>query len=304
MLRNLKKYLFCAVSCFLLNGCASYSEKFEAFYRALFTTPETVQVNKGDTLYSIAKRYDMTIDELIELNGLDSPDKLKVGQILKTTSNRYHVVKRGDTLASIARRYHTDYKTLASKNGLKAPYKLKIGQKISVSDEPQRQYISSKTVSKKMTANTSVKKNTQPSKTVSKSSNTQRTVSTKRAQKFIWPVSGKVISNFGNLGKGRKNEGINISAAKGTAVKAADKGTIAYAGNGLKGFGNLILVKHNDGYITAYAHTDQMLVKKGQTVQRGQKIATVGQTGGVTTPQLHFEVRAGKKAVNPRKYLP
>ncbi len=113
-----------------------------------------------------------------------------------------------------------------------------------------------------------------------------------------------MISAFGTVGKGLKNDGINISAPLGTSVKAGDKGTVAYAGNGLKGFGNLILIKHSDGYITAYAHNDKILVKKGQTVARGEKIATVGKTGGVSAPQLHFEVRAGKKAVNPRNYLP
>ena len=120
----------------------------------------------------------------------------------------------------------------------------------------------------------------------------------------MWPVNGKVVSNFGLVGKGRKNDGINIKAAIGTNVKAADKGIVAYAGNELKGFGNLVLIKHSDGYITAYAHNDRLYVKKGQKVLRGEKIATVGRTGSVNTPQLHFEVRAGKKAVNPRSYLP
>ena len=120
----------------------------------------------------------------------------------------------------------------------------------------------------------------------------------------MWPVNGTVVSGFGNLGSGRKNDGINIKAALGTAVKAADSGTVAYAGNELKGFGNLILIKHSDGWITAYAHCDRLFVKKGQKVARGEKIATVGSSGSVTTPQLHFEVRAGKKAVNPRAYLP
>ena len=106
------------------------------------------------------------------------------------------------------------------------------------------------------------------------------------------------------MGKGRKNDGINIKASLGTNIKAADKGVVAYAGNELKGFGNLVLIKHSDGYITAYAHADKLYVKKGQKVLRGEKIATVGKTGSVNTPQLHFEVRAGKKAVNPRKYLP
>ena len=125
-----------------------------------------------------------------------------------------------------------------------------------------------------------------------------------RSAKFLWPVSGTVISGFGNLGSGRKNDGINIKAPLGTTVKAADGGTVAYAGSELKGFGNLILLKHSDGWITAYAHNDKLFVRKGQKVVRGEKIASVGSTGSVTTPQLHFEVRAGKKAVNPRNYLP
>ena len=116
-------------------------------------------------------------------------------------------------------------------------------------------------------------------------------------------MRGTIISKFGTIGKGRTNDGINIKAPLGTAVKAADAGTVAYSGNELKGFGNLILVKHSDGWITAYAHNDRLLVKKGQKVRRGEKIATVGTTGSVNTPQLHFEIRAGKKAVNPQSYL-
>jgi len=153
--------------------------------------------------------------------------------------------------------------------------------------------------------NTSDKKVTTTQKTITKSTPQKtKTVSTYRKSKFIWPVNGSVVSNFGVVGKGRRNDGINIKAAQGTNVKAADKGVVAYAGNELKGFGNLVLIKHADGYITAYAHNDKLYVKKGQTVLRGEKIATVGSTGSVNTPQLHFEVRAGKKAVNPRTYLP
>ena len=102
---------------------------------------------------------------------------------------------------------------------------------------------------------------------------------------------------------GRNNDGINIQAAQGSTVRSADAGTVVYAGNELKGFGNLILVRHSGGWITAYAHNQKLLVKKGQKVKRGEKIATVGATGGVNKPQLHFEVRAGKKAVNPLQYL-
>lgn len=289
-----KKNILTFVLCLFLSGCTSQFGRIELFNR-LFGTPDTIEVKKGDTLYSIAKRYDMSILELIELNGLDSPDQLYVGQVLKTSSSKYHIVKKGETLASIARKYDTNYKVLAQKNNIKPPYALKIGQKITVSGAKSTSTSSSR-------QNT---KNTAQTKTAQKnSSHSTPYVSTKRSAKFMWPVSGKIISSFGTVGKGLKNDGINISAPLGTTVKAGDKGTIAYAGNGLKGFGNLILIKHTDGYITAYAHTDKILVQKGQTVARGEKIATVGKTGGVSSPQLHFEVRAGKKAVNPKNYLP
>lgn len=289
-----KKNILTFVLCLFLSGCTSQFSRIELFNR-LFGTPDTIEVKKGDTLYSIAKRYDMSILELIELNGLDSPDQLYVGQVLKTSSSKYHIVKKGETLASIARKYGTNYKVLAQKNNIKPPYALKIGQKITVSGAKSTSTSSSR-------QNT---KNTAQTKTAQKnSSHSTPYVSTKRSAKFMWPVSGKIISSFGTVGKGLKNDGINISAPLGTTVKAGDKGTIAYVGNGLKGFGNLILIKHTDGYITAYAHTDKILVQKGQTVARGEKIATVGKTGGVSSPQLHFEVRAGKKAVNPKNYLP
>ena len=115
-----KCFCICAL-CLILSGCASSNggvELFSSYYRKLFGTPETVKVQKGDTLYSIAKRYDMSISELIELNGIDSPNQLYVGQVLKTASNKYYTVKRGDTLASIARRYGTTYQDLAKKNNI------------------------------------------------------------------------------------------------------------------------------------------------------------------------------------------
>ncbi len=300
-----KKSFLTFMFCLFLSGCASGNNGMQlvsSFYHKLFGTPETVEVKKGDTLYSIAKRYDMSISELIELNGIDSPNQLYVGQVLRTNSNKYYTVKRGDTLASIARKYGTTYQALAQKNNIRPPYALNVGQKIAVTGTAQQSQNVAKTTTSPTPKTTAASSSKSTTKTTSTASSVA--VSTKRAAKFVWPVTGKIISSFGTVGKGLKNDGINISAPLGTSVKAGDKGTVAYAGNGLKGFGNLILIKHSDGYITAYAHTDKILVKKGQSVARGEKIATVGKTGGVSAPQLHFEVRAGKKAVNPRNYLP
>ncbi|MFD1623219.1 peptidoglycan DD-metalloendopeptidase family protein [Azospirillum griseum] len=117
--------------------------------------------------------------------------------------------------------------------------------------------------------------------------------------RFLWPVKGRLISNYGPKPDGLHNDGLNIAAAKGTPVVAADNGIVAYAGNELRGFGNLLLVKHADGWITAYAHLDRIEVERGATVKRGQTIGRVGQTGSVTSPQLHFELRKGSQAVDP-----
>ncbi len=117
--------------------------------------------------------------------------------------------------------------------------------------------------------------------------------------RFLWPVQGKMLSGFGDKSDGRQNDGINIAAPPGTAVMAADTGVVAYAGNELRSYGNLLLIRHPNGYMTAYAHLDHILVERGAAITRGQKIGTVGATGAVTTPQLHFEVRRGSKVVNP-----
>jgi murein DD-endopeptidase MepM/ murein hydrolase activator NlpD len=121
---------------------------------------------------------------------------------------------------------------------------------------------------------------------------------------FLWPVKGDVVAEFGPLpGKGQHNDGINIAVPRGTLVKAAENGVVVYVGNELKGFGNLLLIKHADGWMTAYAHTEQMKVQRGDRVRRGQIIATVGSSGNAAQPQLHFEIRRGTEAVNPLEHL-
>jgi len=117
--------------------------------------------------------------------------------------------------------------------------------------------------------------------------------------RFLWPVKGKLISGYGPKPDGLHNDGLNIAAGKGAVVVAADNGVVAYAGNELRGFGNLLLVKHADGWITAYAHLDRIEVERGATVKRGQVVGRVGQTGSVNSPQLHFELRKGSQAVDP-----
>lgn len=308
-----------------LTGCYAFRSGIPLFNNhGYHYTPNSVEVQKGDTLYSLSKKYDIPLQSIIKENKLRAPYNLKVGQILYFPANQTYTVEKGDTLYAISRKHDMDIASLIEYNHLEEPYAINVGQVLTLPQNVSKAKVAKKkeevhsttkstannkqkTITK--TAETKVTKPTVTSKQIASNkqivkSSSQKIVSTNRKSKFIWPVNGSVVSNFGVVGKGLRNDGINIKAALGTNVKAADKGVVAYAGNELKGFGNLILIKHADGYITAYAHNDKLYVKKGQNVLRGEKIATVGSTGSVNTPQLHFEVRAGKKAVNPRAYLP
>jgi murein DD-endopeptidase MepM/ murein hydrolase activator NlpD len=120
---------------------------------------------------------------------------------------------------------------------------------------------------------------------------------------FRWPVRGKVITSYGAKTNGKANDGINLAVPEGTPVKAAEDGVVAYSGNELKGYGNLVLVRHSNGYVTAYAHASELLVKRGDTIKRGQIIAKSGQSGEVGSPQLHFEIRKGSSPVDPLQFL-
>ena len=120
---------------------------------------------------------------------------------------------------------------------------------------------------------------------------------------FRWPVRGRVITAYGAKTNGKANDGINVAVPEGTPVKAAEDGVVAYSGNELKGYGNLILVRHSNGYVTAYAHASELLVKRGDTIKRGQIIAKSGQTGEAGSPQLHFEIRKGSSPVDPLQFL-
>lgn len=299
--------MFLLSGCYFGNGIHLYNGHY------LFGSKNAITVQKGDTLYSLSRRYNVEMKDIISANRLKSPYVLRVGQRLNLPKSRYHTVQKGDTLYAISKKYNTDVTTVSRVNHLHSN-DLYIGQKILI-PSGTKYTAGNASNSQKQIATAKKTKQSQPVATkkqmAAKSSNVkpkvaaQKTtpVSKNRKSKFAWPVRGTIISKFGFVSKGVKNDGINIKAAKGTAVTAADAGTVAYSGSGLKGYGNLILIKHADGWITAYAHNDKLFVKKGQKVRRGEKIATVGNTGGVSQPQLHFETRAGKNAVNPMNYL-
>jgi len=238
-----------------------------------------INVRKGDTIYALSRRYHVTVRALIQTNHLKPPYMLYPGQRLKSPATAIHTVVKADTVYSLSRKYRVDMTTFARLNGLKRPYILTIGQKLKVPGGPSGKASSG-----------AVRKALPPPPPRS-------------GKGFMWPVKGPILSSFGPKNKGYHNDGINIAARSGSYVRASESGVVVHAGRKIKGFGRLILIRHSNGWLTAYAHNSSILVKKGQAVKRGQAIARVGKSGGVNRPQLHFELRKGARAVNPVKYL-
>lgn len=285
--------------------------------------PSRVTVAKGETLYTIARRYDVPLRSIIDANHLDPPFRVAAGTVLELPQERFHIVQQGDTLYGIARLYGVEVSTLASLNRLAPPYGLRSGETLFLpaSVEPPEKSapvtIAAPAASQApqgeapRSDNTAAVVPAAPEKPVpsGQKETTAAAGDTKppapRVGKgFDWPVQGKIIEGYGTGANGTHNDGINIAARLGEPVRAADAGIVAYAGNELRGYGNLVLIKHSGGYMTAYAHNSKLLVKRGQVVKRGQEIAQAGSSGTVDTPQVHFEIRRGTRAIDPTTLLP
>lgn len=266
----------------------------------IFINATAVTVGRGDTVYSIARRHKLSPRDIIDANSLHPPYELRVGQKLSLPQGRLHTVRRGEYLAVIAQQYGADAFSIARINAIRSPYTIYPGQKLRIPRSSRGTIVAARA--------TAVPR-VQSTPKVTPTRQTPVTVKTnvppppKRSGTFSWPLKGKTISAYGPKDKGLHNDGVNIAAPRGTAVSAAENGVVAYAGNEIRGFGNLLLIKHDGGWVTAYAHNDQLLVKRGDKVKRGQLISKVGATGSVTSPQLHFELRKGSNAVNPQKYM-
>ena len=236
-----------------------------------------------------------------------------------------HVVNRGDTLLSVARRNHVPVAELAKANSLEPSAKLKLGSKITVpgaktaavapaaqpaavaAAQPAAALAPPATKTAAVTAGppqtARLAQATAKVEDTSVETSAKATDATGALPTFRWPVRGKVITSYGAKTNGKSNDGINLAVPEGTPVKAAEDGVVAYSGNELKGYGNLVLVRHSNGYVTAYAHASELLVKRGETIKRGQIIAKSGQSGEVGSPQLHFEIRKGSSPVDPLQFL-
>ena len=302
----------------------------------------TIIVGTSDTLDTLSRRYNVSPAAILQANGYKGPRALSPGQQLimprptataaapaskavaaTSAAPSVHVVNRGDTLLSIARRNHVSVAELAKANSLDASAKLKLGMKLTVpgaktaavapaaqpaaSAQPATVAMPPATKLAAATGDPQQKvrlasATTTPAE-VSAETPVKPSEATGALPTFRWPVRGKVITSYGAKTNGKANDGINLAVPEGTPVKAAEDGLVAYSGNELKGYGNLVLVRHSNGYVTAYAHASELLVKRGDTIKRGQIIAKSGQSGEVGSPQLHFEIRKGSSPVDPLQFL-
>lgn len=326
----------------------------------------SVVVLPGDTVHSIAQRYQVPNRALIEANRLEPPYGLEPGRMLLLPAQQFHTVARGETLYGLSRRYRTDLASLARVNNLSPPYGIYDGQVlrlpgqevamapatpppspvtgsspvpnresgISVQEVPPPPSLGTATEASP-TASSPVPPPSPPAaappSTAAPSSRDAAPAGTAPPShpppppvvqndppppqtaaitpprtgsgQFLWPAKGRLLSGFGPKPGGQHNDGINIEVAQGSPVRAAESGTVIYAGNELRGYGNLLLIRHAGGWVTAYAHNEQLLVRRGAQVARGQVIAHAGSSGGVGSPQVHFEIRRGREAVDPLRYL-
>ncbi len=292
--------------------------KLSSGFRLKLPPPREYRVQPGDTLNGLSRTFNVSVSEMASLNNVPPPYVIKRGQVLrlptpqpaleadlsKTASSSVNLPDRAppsgydETTALSVRVASVEREVLsAPQDGSRQePEKIVTAAGLPATGFPP-QPAAKPAVTTTQPPPAKVEKVSVPPSVAPK------IPARAAAGRFMRPVEGKVISGYGPKADGLHNDGINIKAARGTAVRSAENGVVAYVGNEMTGYGNLVLVRHADGWMTAYAHMDKTLVTKGQTVKAGQSIGTVGSTGGVDSPQLHFEVRKGTKAVDPKNYI-
>lgn len=268
--------------------------------------PQEYRVQQGDSLYEVSRLFGVNSSEIARLNNLRAPYSVKVGQVLRLPSvtRKTQEMKRAARVpVSVVEREELPVPVMAQNAVPQNSVPERSQQAGSASPVPpqkpamgQKPMMAQSAIAPPSDNNPSAKPSAKPLKLVNN-------VPRRESSKFLRPVDGDIIMDFGAKKSGLHNDGINIKAAKGTAVKAAENGVVVYSGNALKGSGNLVLVRHEEQWMTAYAHMNEISVQKGDIVRRGQAIGKVGATGSVSAPQLHFEIRRGTEAINPKNYM-
>jgi murein DD-endopeptidase MepM/ murein hydrolase activator NlpD len=283
------------------------------------TIPDSTYIVKsGDTIRSIGNRTGAGSEAIARANRIASPFVVRTGQRLKIPGGRYHLVRARQSGVAIARAYGVEWSRISDLNDLQPPYILRTGQRLLLPSAAEAAHMSIEaraqafnldindlaTGSEPAIAPTATPKS--PTATPARPLHSDVAVAEPRnfAGRFSWPLDGRIIQGFGSTGDGRRNDGINIAAERGDPIRAAADGVVAYAGSAIAVYGGLILIKHGDGWITAYGHAEQILVTRGQSVKRGDVIGRAGATGSVNKPQLHFEIRNKRTPVDPLRYLP
>ncbi len=279
--------------------------------RLRIPTPPVTRVQEGDTLYSIARAYNADQAELVRLNNLKPPYNLAYGQQIKLPS----VPVSSSAIVTTAQ---NDAPVLVDE----PVYEMgQISTTSASVDTPQNKQDDNNKAAAVIASAPAIVMPSIPSASVPSPVKKDETLAMRKAPatpqptakkttlagpapSFSWPVNGSVLSDFGPKAGGRHNDGLNIGAPLGTPVRAAAAGEVVYTGDKVAGFGNLILIRHNGGYATAYAHIQKPLVARGEQISAGQTSASIGKTGNVSTPQVQFEIRKGTRPVNPKTYLP
>jgi murein DD-endopeptidase MepM/ murein hydrolase activator NlpD len=307
---NIRSALLIPLAALLLSGCLGLQKPAPVVSYgggAGGGSTGTHVVEEGDTIYKVAERYHIVMSDIAVVNNLQAPFALTEGQRLKLPPPQQYKARAGDSLYTVSRLYGTSTAEIAKLNNLSEPYALSAGQVLRLPSGLSRDAsgITHEVAVAEASPVGAVEREDLSSSPLSPPAapSSGPVLQTSGSGKFAAPVRGPVLSAYGPKPGGLHNDGINIKAPRGTPVVAADAGRVVYAGNELKGSGNLVLVRHNNGFMTAYAHLDRIDVKRGMTLARGQPLGTVGSTGSASGPQLHFEVRKGTEAMNPQLYL-
>jgi murein DD-endopeptidase MepM/ murein hydrolase activator NlpD len=245
--------------------------------------PSVHVVAPGETLMKISRQYNVPLVELARLNSIPPHTKVNIGDHIKLPAG--HTARRTEEQKA------PQPKALSATPKAKPPAAKALPKGQATAEPPVAQPPAERVAVATPAAEPSTPAAADPVR------------SGQGRLTFRWPAKGRIIAGFGPKTNGQTNDGINIALPEGTTVHAAQDGTVAYAGNELKGYGNLVLIRHADGYVTAYAHAKELLVRRGETIRRGQTIARSGQTGNVDAPQLHFEIRKGPAPIDPMPLL-
>lgn len=287
-----------------VNGKIVYNRKYGDIPKGSYTGGSTYTVKRGDTLFYIAWVTGNDFRDLAQRNNVPAPYALNVGQVLQVGNASGQPIT-GENAVSQASARASGGATATTTSAQKSTAVVASQPTITYSESSGEQSATKMLPNNKPATTTTTSTVVAPVTAPTTVSTTQPTASSTSTSSPIsswrWPTDGKVIENFSGAEGG--NKGIDIAGSKGQAIVATADGRVVYAGNALRGYGNLIIIKHNDDYLSAYAHNDTMLVREQQEVKAGQKIATMGSTGTSST-RLHFEIRYKGKSVNPLQYLP